>query len=214
MKIRTIEDLTDRLSNEIAWRKRELSDLKYYVELSISDSTRRQSLARCGVAILYAHWEGFVKLSSRYFLEFISMQRHTNNELKQNFLTMSMRANTNMHGKSRKTSEFAKVTSFFEDKSTERAIIPYKLAIDTESNLSSSVFKEIAWCLGIDYSLYETREKFIDVTLLTRRNHIAHGEVTSVDASEYDEMRQSVIAMMELIKSQLENSALTKAYLK
>jgi len=214
MSIRTIDNLSDKLTRELIWRKRELSDLKYYIDLTLPDSTRRKVLGRCGVAILYAHWEGFVKLAGRYFLEFIAMQRLRNEELHPNLLTLSMRKQVNFAPNTLKASEFGKITSFFLSQMPGRAAIPYKTAIETSSNLSSAVLREIMWCLGLDYTPYETREKFIDSRLLGRRNFVAHGEVMDIDPGEYDEMRTGVIAMMTNLKTQIENSAVLKTYVK
>ena len=214
MSIRTIDDLSDKLARELIWRKKELSDLKYYIDLTPPDSTRQKVLGRCGVAILYAHWEGFVKLAGRYFLEFIAMQRLRNEELHLNLLTLSMRKQVNFAPSTLKASEFGKITSFFLSQMPGRAAIPYKTAIETSSNLSSAVLREITWCLGLDYTPYETREKFIDSRLLGRRNFVAHGEVMDIDPGEYDEMRTGVIAMMTNLKTQIENSAVLKTYVK
>lgn len=214
MSIRTIDDLSDKLARELIWRKKELSDLKYYIDLTPPDSTRRKVLGRCGVAILYAHWEGFVKLAGRYFLEFIAMQRLRNEELHPNLLTLSMRKQVNFAPNTLKASEFGKITNFFLSQMPGRAAIPYKTAIETSSNLSSAVLREIMWCLGLDYTPYETREKFIDSRLLGRRNFVAHGEVMDIDPGEYDDMRTGVIAMMTNLKTQIENSAVLKTYVK
>ena len=214
MSIRTLDDLTDRLAGELAWRKKELSDFKYYVGLMPPDSTRRKVLGRCGVAMLYAHWEGFVKIAGRYFLEFIAMQRLRNEELHPNLLTLSMKRKVPFSPNTLKASEFGKITDFFLSQMPNRTTIPYRTAIDTESNLSSAVLREILWCLGLDYSPYETKEKFIDSRLLGRRNFVAHGEAVTVDPCEYDEMRADVIAMMTTLKTQIENSAMLKSYLK
>ena len=174
MTIRTFDELSDSLSSELAWRKKELSDLKFFIEQNATSRLRKQVLSRSGVTLLYAHWEGFVKLCGSHYLEYIAMQRHKNNELKENLLTLSMRNYVNFSDNSKKSSEYGKITEFFMNNMDSRSSIPFKKAINTESNLSSKVFKEIIWCLGIDYSIYETKEKFIDSRLLGRRNHIAH----------------------------------------
>lgn len=212
MSIRTIDELSDRLANELAWRKKELSDIKYYLDLSSSDIGRRRVLSRSGVTMLYAHWEGFIKLAGRYFLEYVTMQRITNKELHPNLLTVSMRNNVSFSSNTRKTSEYGKLSQFYLTKMSDKASIPYKTAIDTESNLSSTVLREIVWCLGIDYSVYEMKEKFIDSQLLARRNNIAHGEAIDVNPAEYDKMRSIVVEMMTQFKTQLENSAVMKQY--
>lgn len=213
MKIHTFDQLSDNLSSELAWRKKELSDLKYFIEQNLPNPSRKQVLARCGIAMLYAHWEGFIKICGSLFLEFIAMQRHRNSELKNNLLTLSMRNSVNFSAGSKKPSEFGKITDFFVSNMASRSSIPFKTAINTESNLSSLVLKEIAWCLGIDYSLFETKEKFIDSRLLGRRNHIAHGQRMDINLSEYIEMRDVLIEMMTNFKTQIENCAINKEYL-
>jgi hypothetical protein len=213
MTIRTFDQLSDNLSAELAWRKKELSDLKFFIEQNSTSRLRKQVLSRSGIALLYAHWEGFIKLCGSYFLEYIAMQRHKNKELKINLLTLSMRNRINFSTNSKKYSEYGKITDFFMNKMDSRSSIPFKNAINTESNLSSKVFKEIIWCLGVDYSFYETKEKFIDSKLLGRRNHIAHGQNMDINISEYSEMRETVIDMMTNFKTQIENCAITKEYL-
>lgn len=73
MKIRTVEILSDKISEDLAWRKKELTDLKYIIDTKSLSLVRKSLLGRCGIAILYAHWEGFIKKSSLRFLEFISL---------------------------------------------------------------------------------------------------------------------------------------------
>lgn len=213
MKVRTFDQLSDSLSAELAWRKKELSDLKYFIEQNSPYPSRKQVLARCGVTMLYAHWEGFIKICGGLFLEFIAMQRHRNNELTKNLLTLSMKNSVNFSAGSKKASEFGKITDFFVNNMASRSSIPFKKAINTESNLSSLVFKEIVWCLGIDYSLFETKEKFIDSRLLGRRNHIAHGQRMDINLGDYIEMRGTLVEMMTTFKTQLENCAINQEYL-
>lgn len=213
MKLRTFDELNAALDAELTWRKRELSDLRYFVDLAVTEQSKRMVLARCGVTILYAHWEGFVKLAARYFLEYVAMQRPRNRELRPCLLTLSMYSSVKPQPNTTRMSEFGKLTSFFVSNMEGRASIGFRAAIDTESNLSSKVLKEILWCLGVDYAPYETKEKFIDSRLLGRRNHIAHGESTDVDPDEYVEMRDIVIELMVTLKNQIENSAVMKDYL-
>ncbi|MEW6348546.1 MAG: MAE_28990/MAE_18760 family HEPN-like nuclease [Thermodesulfobacteriota bacterium] len=214
MTIRTTSDLTDRLDRELAWRKKELSDLKYYIDLTPANAARRKVLGRCAVAMLYAHWEGFVKIAGRCFLEFVAMQRLRNEQLHPNLLTLSMRHQVKLPDTARKLSDFGKITEFFLSGIGRRSAIPFKSAVDTRSNLSSSQLQEIVWCLGLDYAAYETKEHFIDSVLLGRRNSVAHGEGMIVDPDEFDAMRDHVIEMMTTLKTQMENAAVLKTYMK
>jgi hypothetical protein len=60
MSIRTAEQLSNKLSADLAWRKKELSEIKSLVESRNFSDQRHKALVRSGVCILYAHWEGFV----------------------------------------------------------------------------------------------------------------------------------------------------------
>jgi hypothetical protein len=213
MTIRTFDDLSNSLSGNLAWRKKELLAIKYYIDLGIEDKGRLGVLSRCGIAILYAHWEGFIKIAGQNYLEFVAMQRLKNDQLSQNFLAISMRSTIPFSANSQKISEYGKFTNFFFENLSNHAKIPYKKGLDTESNLSSTVLKEITWCLGIDYSPFESKEKFIDSRLLAQRNHIAHGQEIAIEPDDFKEMREITIEMMTIFKNEIENNAVLGKYM-
>lgn len=142
------------------------------------------------------------------------MQRLRNEQLQPNLLTLSLRSSVSFSPESRKYSEYGKVTDFFLSGLSNHAKLPFKNGLDTESNLSSNVLREITWCLGIDYSPYESKEKFLDSRLLARRNHVAHGQDLDIDPNEFEEMRAIVIEMMMYFKTELENAAILHKFIK
>lgn len=213
MKIRSLDDLSSALSDELAWRKKELSEIKYMVEMSLLPKHKKNVLIRASVAMIYAHWEGFLKLAGRFYLEYVASLRLKNSELASNLLTISLGSSSSLLNNSRKYSSYESVTNFFGDLE-KRAVIPFKSVIDTESNLSSTVLKEIVWCLNLSYSAFEIKEKIIDEKMLAKRNYIAHGEYLEVDDGDVIYLRDEILALMINFKDQIENSALTKGYLK
>ena len=92
MSIRTVEQLVDTLSAEISWRRKELTDLRYVLESSVDSRTRRATLTRAALALLYAHWEGYVKAAAERYLEFVCMQRRKNSELSDSLLALTVRS--------------------------------------------------------------------------------------------------------------------------
>jgi hypothetical protein len=212
MSVRTIEQLNDYLAEQLAWRKKELADIRSLVESATLKASRRNSLLRCGVTLLYAHWEGFIKSAASAYLEHVSMQRLSYRELAPNFVAVGIRPLLHNASVSKKSRDHTALVSFFLSRMSERSSLPYKYAIDTESNLSSIVFRDIVEKLGLDYSRYETREKLIDEELLNSRNTIAHGTYPETDLGGFVDMLSEVLDMMELFRNQIENAAITRAY--
>jgi MAE_28990/MAE_18760-like HEPN len=64
-KLRTLSLLQDYLDGELAWRIKELADMKYSVKKAESD--RKRTVIRASLALLYAHWEGFIKNCQHQF---------------------------------------------------------------------------------------------------------------------------------------------------
>ncbi|WP_300668110.1 MAE_28990/MAE_18760 family HEPN-like nuclease [Desulfoluna sp.] len=214
MKLRTVDQLSNRINDELAWRKKELSDLKYIIESGANNISRRNVASRCGIALLYAHWEGFVKKCTQYYFEFVQLKKLKNNQLSPHLLTLSLKGKINFSPEAKKASAYNEIINFFLNEVESRAILPHKTGISTESNLTSTVLKEILWCIDIDYSLFEAKEKFIDMVLVNKRNTIAHGEDLIIDVAEYIEMRTVVVGMMSLLKTEIENNAVLESYLK
>lgn len=210
MKIRTIEELSDRLATDLIWRKRELTDLKHFVKNATPIQSR--VLIRCGIAILYAHWEGYVKKSGTYYLEFLRMQRLQNCEAADHLLAITIKNILHANANKSNIKPFLEVVNLVRTKKNDKISFPYKDIIATESNLSSRVLKEIINILGLDYSFYEPLEKLIDARLLGKRNYIAHGENESIDQNEFFDLFDQLLPMLEQFRTQIENAAILKSY--
>jgi hypothetical protein len=114
MKIRTTEQLIDAVAAEISWRRKELTDLREVVQSSTVSRTRREAMTRAAVALLYAHWEGFIKAISEDYLEFVAMQRCKHSELSGNMLAIVLRSRLNAAAASKKIEAHLDVVVFFE----------------------------------------------------------------------------------------------------
>jgi hypothetical protein len=211
MKIHNREQLSDKLDKELAWRKIELSALKSLIDSKSFASGKRKALLRSGITMLYAHWEGFVKVAANSYVEFVAMQKLSYNQLANNFIALAMKDQLDQAKETEKATIYNEVAEFFMTKLNERSVIKYEFRIAT-SNLSSSVFKEIICMIGLDYSLYESKEVLIDEKLLGKRNIIAHGNYLDIDKKDYDELHGIVIEMMDTLRNQIDNAAATKEY--
>jgi MAE_28990/MAE_18760-like HEPN len=212
MSIRTPEQLNDKLANDLAWRKKELSEVKSLIEAKNVSPQRHNALIRSGVCILYAHWEGFVKLAANSYLEYVRTKKLRYSELSSNFLALAMKEKLKEVKETNKPSLYIPVCDFFLFELDQRCSLP-KDAISTASNLSSEILKEITYILGIDFSLYSTKSKLIDEKLLKTRNEIAHGNYLTVDREEYIELHTEVIVMLEIFRNQIENGAVNEDFI-
>ena len=214
-KIRTLNDLNNRLSEDLVWRKKELSVLESLIEIKSFEQNKTNTLIRSGIALLYAHWEGYVKCAASAYLEFVSSQKNLKYcDLTYNFVAIAMKKKLNEASVTNQSTIHNQVLQFLMESMEQRIDIPTDDVIKTGSNLSSSLFRQILALLGIEYEPYELKQKLIDEKLLKKRNQIAHGEYLDVDVASYQELYKKIIEMMELFKNQIENHAVQKLYIR
>ena len=195
--IRTAEQLIDRIATELVWRRRELTDLRALVQELQGHPLRSRVLIRCAVALLYAHWEGFVKKSSSYYLEYVASHRLPYGKLAANFIGLTLRSKFLELGASDKISGGNNLADFFCTELNRQSSVPYKKVVDTKSNLSSKVLIDILDALGLNASQFSTRLNFIDTNLVNPRNHIAHGEALDISTEEYLVLHDDVIGLID-----------------
>jgi hypothetical protein len=209
-KIRTISMLQDFLDAEFAWRIKEIADIKF--ALRASDATRQKTLTRSSVPLLYAHWEGFVKGSSLYYINFVNNQRLRYEQLTSCFIVFGLKKKLNQLSQSKKSHLNIAAVDFLLNELRNQAKLQIDNAIDTEANLSSIVFENIALSIGIDPTPYQTRYNLIDESLLRRRNQIAHGQYLDLEPNDCRTLADDVVNLMRHYKTDLENAATIAAY--
>lgn len=208
-KIRTLTHLQEVLDSEMAWRIREVSTFRL---ASKREGVEQQTLIRAGVAMVYAHWEGFIKAASEHYLNFVNNQGHRYRELKTCFVVFGMKNRLALLGDSRKSKSSIEALEFVFSEMEKPAKMALGSAINTESNLTSSVFSNIAQSIDIAIDQYETKFKLIDESLVNRRNSIAHGEYLDLKSAQFIDLVDEVLTLMRLYKNDLENAASQASY--
>jgi hypothetical protein len=210
--IRTSDKLLEKVGEDLIWRRKELTELKGIIEKSKDNPILSRVLLRTSVAILYAHWEGFVKKSSQYYLEYVASQRLPYEKLTANFIALTLKSKFSELGANVKLSAGINLANFFCNSLSKQSNIPYKSGVDTQSNLSSTVLIDIITILGLDISGFETRFKFIDSNLVNPRNHIAHGQKLDISINDYQELHVNVLALIEGFRNEIENASITRKF--
>lgn len=206
--------MQQKVDEDLVWRRKELFNIRTVIEDSHENKQRQTAFLRAGVALLYAHWEGFVKRAGSHYLEFVSSQGRQAADLTPNFIAIKFKTRITEAAKSKKISTTHDVVDFFCNHLQDRLRIPHKNVVDTQSNLSSVVLREIVWTLGLDIAPYETKSKLIDESLVDRRNHIAHGEPLDIDIKEYLVLHDDVMNLLDTFRNQIQNAAATNRFLK
>jgi hypothetical protein len=206
-KLRTRAAFQAYLDEEFAWRLKEIADIKESIRAA--EPISRRAIIRAGVPILYAHWEGFVKASSEAILNFINNQKLTYRNLKPCFIAFGVKKWIREITISGNALQNIAAVEFFLNELDNRAEITFVGAIDTESNLSSTVFERIAISVGA----YKTKYVLIDKSLLERRNNIAHGEFLDVDQDDFEKLSDEVIVLLRFYKNDLQNMVQASHYL-
>ena len=211
MKIRSINELEDVLAKEYSWRRKELTNLRNLA--STSSSPMKNTLLRCGVALLYAHWEGFVKRISIAYCDYINFQGLKYSEVQRNFHVCALISRfKGQYPPSNFKTCISIVTHPFYS-TDEKLSIDSKKYIDTKSNLNSDVLREIIAKVGLDYSHFELKANLIDESFLGLRNAISHGEWREVEEEEFTNLYLEVTALIDTYKNLISNAASTKHYL-
>lgn len=213
MKIRTEDEFQDAVDSETAWRKKELSSISS--NITTSKKAAKITALRAGIALLYAHWEGLVKNLATYYLCYVSFQNCRYDELKSNFMALSINKEIKLFKESNKASLHNQIVNKIRTEGSNKAKIPYEDVIKTGSNLNSQVFIEIMETIGLDYAEYEPSFVMIDEVLLKMRNEIAHGErIESIDLDEirFKEIYDVITDLMNKFVIQITNAVYLKQY--
>lgn len=210
MKIRTLDELQDALDKQMSWRVKEILDLK--VAVRSSGGLAKPTLIRAGSALLYAHWEGFIKAASSSYIHFINSQRVPYGDLNDAFVVMGMKAHLNTLRHSGSYDGNISALRYIRNHMDERFGVNLAGVIDTESNLSSKVFANIATSLCIPLASYATKSNFIDESLVQRRNKIAHGERIDISVDDWRKLADDVLGLIRNYKTDIENAASSSSY--
>ena len=209
-KVRTLHELQEKLDREMSWRAKEI---RVFKDAADKYEAKEKVYVRAGIAILYAHWEGFIKEASKIYLSHVKSKDLRYRELKPCFVAFGLKAEIKSLVDSKKSPPDIETMEFIMSELDKPAQFSIESAFDTKSNMKSEVFANIELSLAIDTSPYVTKFSLID-SLVKRRNEIAHGqnERPVIDSYGFEELIDDIDKLMRRYKTDIENAASMEGY--
>ncbi len=219
---RSISYLYDLIEDDYKWRIVELSNFRSALLLERNEKAQKANI-RAGVALLYAHWEGFVKQLSNWYYEFVGFQSLTIEELNDSFISIALRGELTILRNSNKLKDHQRMVKTLIEEKKKIAYFSSTSPIRT-SNLKFNVFEDVCILIGIDANEFEKRYKrkfdrsiqlTIDEDLVGQRNSIAHGEYLPISIEDYKKLYDiTVNGFLFNFKEIVMDSAYSKKYLR
>lgn len=215
-EVRLLNKLHEDLDDELSWRKKEITTLLLHIESQKGDL--QVSLIRGAITLLYAHWEGFIKISSIKYLQYVCDLDYTLGELTDNFCYITLgqkfpnhEVSTNIYDWQKKIFDYV-----YKQHQEDKLKINPRLTIKSRGNLNYATFEEICQQVGVDISWYETKENFLDERLLGLRNPIAHGEFRSHSKliEDFREIKNEILKFLEVFKDLIVDASERKKFLR
>ena len=214
LNVKTLMHLDEALDRDLSWRKKEFSTIKILAESAHGSS--KEVLMKAAIALMYSHWEGHVKYCAMVYLNYIKKLGIPLSRLNQNFLEIAIGSAFDRDNfKLSSWENQSKICNFITNCEGNFSV-KEEFVIDTKSNLKSYVYVNILNQLGLKSTYIETREKFIDSTLLQLRNEISHGDKVDIVVlrEDFELIKDSLFEMIEEFHNLIKNSASNKSYLK
>ncbi|MEI9895516.1 MAG: MAE_28990/MAE_18760 family HEPN-like nuclease [Chthoniobacter sp.] len=155
---------------------------------------------------------GFVKVASEAYLNYIQFQNLRFRELKTCFIVLGCKKHVSRLVDSGRSSMTIEAVTFLRANMNDFAAFSLASAIDTESNLSSAVFENVATSIGIDTTPYQTKYKYIDINLVEARNKVAHGEIHGIKPEDCRSLCDHVIDLIRRFKTDIQNAVALRRY--
>jgi len=214
MEIQTLEELLQYIDGDLSWRKRELTAIKLLIDNTSGSDERLQINLRIGAVMLYAHWEGFIKNSGNYYINYLSHLPLTYVELSDGIVTLSLRGEIKNCSESNKVTIHYKIVNKLINQLNSEAKIPFKDIVSPTDILDYALFYEILFTLGLNSEYFELKQQLIDRELIRNRNDVAHGRQTSLGMDDFYTLYSHLIPMLEKFKLLIVDSAIREQYKK
>ena len=155
-----------------------------------------------------------MKAGADAYVNYLSCKGLRHSELQPCFAALALRRQLREFVSSNRSGSSIAALEAILSEHDKPARLPIRNAVDTQSNLSSTVFSDIVGWIGLDPGRYSTKFHLLDKSLLNRRNKIAHGNYLELDVSAFVDLVDQVVQLMRLFKTDIENALATEAFMR
>lgn len=165
-----IEVLESTLDDELSWRKKEITSLNLIAFKIHQDSDKDQILYQTVMKtlflLLYSHWEGFIKKTSKIYLKYLSNQALITSNLTPNFAALMLQrsidtCSSEQSSKSLSITHYLSFIEMHEKRINNKFRVEVNLDqdiddgfIQTHSNLNYKNYKNIINSLNLPFYEY------------------------------------------------------------
>jgi len=149
MRPRTSEELFDLVDDELQWRRTELVALSSLLSGSGKEThgkPRHRALARSGLLLAYAHWEGFVKGSCQFYVNYVASKKIVYSDLNRDIARFAVSL---LAKRARDDGELDTLTELVVAVSPIRSEIPKRLLVKQSENVRFCLVSEFARQIGV-----------------------------------------------------------------
>lgn len=210
IKYRNADSAYKALAEEKSWR---ILELKGLLQAFDRQPENAKYIGRAFIAMLYAHWEGFVKRSTAIYLGYLHDKQISAEKLIDPLLGILLSRRQPELSQTRKFAVFTDVVSFIRCP-TGTANLDLDMTFIT-ANLKSDSLLEIVNMLGFSFVEFEQYRTFIDNDLVELRHRVAHGSriERTLDKVTMQGWYEKVGQLIDIFKTKIENAIALETFL-
>lgn len=171
----------DIISQDLDWREREIAAMRILLSGPSLTDSQRAALLRAGWAMLYAHYEGFIKNTLTIFYYEAAKATEKCEYLPSNTKTFALKDALKSLRSLPDADMLNKIETF---KSDQLEMNPKFPEVDTKSNLWPNELIYLLETADLDTNIAKKNQVKLH-TLVSRRNSIAHGEKNFISEISY-----------------------------
>lgn len=201
------------LTEDFNWRLKEITDLRK-IATSVANGYE-VAVRKAGIALLYAHWEGYVKFVGEAYIKYVAVRKITIESLTEEFFAMEISGPLKNYvgGPGDMSSRLSLIDEWRRMEKSQFKRIKDR-GVSTGGNLNYQRFSEVCILFNIDPKKVIGNEEFLDKNILGVRNKIAHGESITVTEAEFLAASKFVIDAMRNFRTEAEFRVISKQYMR